>query len=88
MDKKQTSATFINLLFFCRSPTKSPSNEWDSWNEANEESPTAKVDKKPKKTSSKKKASPKEGLLVDIDNKAEWNHKWEDDEAWDALNKN
>lgn len=41
-------------------------------------------------SSSKKKSTPKEGLLVDLDEKSKgWNKKkWEeDDEAWDALNK-
>lgn len=75
-----------------RSPSKSSNNEWDTWNEGSEEPAVPKVDnrKQPKKTSSKKKSNAKEGLLVDIDNdsKSNWNQKWEDDDAWDALNKN
>ena len=37
--------------------------------------------------SSRKKSQPKEGLLVDLGEKTNWNKKWEDDEAWEALNK-
>ncbi|KAK6629366.1 hypothetical protein RUM43_003183 [Polyplax serrata] len=83
-----------------KSPASSPSNDWDSWKgdavtggggDTQVEKPKQKESSQSKRSSSsKKKSTPKEGLLVDLDEKSKgWNKKkWEeDDEAWDALNK-
>ncbi|KAL0279822.1 UNVERIFIED_CONTAM: hypothetical protein PYX00_001303 [Menopon gallinae] len=61
--------------------------DWGDWSVGSgETTPTATESKEPpKKSSTKKKTAPKEGLLVDFESKTDWNKKREED-AWDALN--
>lgn len=67
------------------SPT---ANDWRENRKGGGEVPVVeRPTSQPKKSSSKKKNTPKEGLLVDLDSKSDWNQDWGDDEAWDALNK-